>query len=195
METWITGQVISKLHPNPDPAASKEANSFRGKIDLTHHQSAIFIIAPEVPYPIEPLRKLVGEARDAGYTIDTHAVPELDVPECDLKLETYVRLSALSEELQDRVRAALKLVPCREGWCLARVVLTVRRSGRNWKYSTVTDLVDQRENERWSICLEGSGSTGLCEARMLAPEAPKLESGMRIGLYEGAKKVGEVTIL
>jgi len=115
-----TCHVISKV----------AGTTFTGRIEITHHQPMLFIVAPEEPYDPGPVRELVaalqsdlkdpklieasedGPARIEGTDAEgkkvTIAVDAL--PQIDLNLESYVRMSILPKEFQDKIREHLKVV-------------------------------------------------------------------------------------
>jgi len=131
MDTWVTGQVISNAPRDdrePIPPAGP-GNTLRGDICITHHQQTIFIIAPECPtrkpdalverlyreMDPETVKHIPASEYDVGRYEGVHDGHKLTIAEecippllLDLKLETYVRLSSLSKELQTQVRAEMR---------------------------------------------------------------------------------------
>lgn len=117
---WVTGQVISKMPTGH--AATMPAG-------ITHHQQAIFIIAPEVPtrkpdtlverlyHEMDPetvkhiptteqeVGRYEGLRNGVKLAIAEEFIPP---PFVDLKLETYVRVSSLSKDLQAFIREEIR---------------------------------------------------------------------------------------
>jgi len=85
---WATSYVISEI----------DGHSFRGKVEITHHQPALFIMASKSPYDLQPIREAME---------DKNVETVSSVPELDMTLESYVRLSILPEKMQTEIRKFL----------------------------------------------------------------------------------------
>lgn len=83
-----SASVISKVN----------GHTYTGKIEIAHHQSMLFIKAPQEPYDRQEIRDLIKGR-----------LPGSPEPVVDLALEGYVRMQALSSSLQKAIREYLKV--------------------------------------------------------------------------------------